>query len=110
MMPNRTTPPRAFPTIAALGLAAAIGTFAATSTPAPQTAPPPGVTPTPVNLDKFPTPAAAWKEVDRLQQEQKMQAALDLATKIRDEAQKRGDQPEWARGLVRETQLRMALH
>ena len=45
-----------------------------------------------------------------MQNEQKMQAALDLATKIREEAQKKGDDPEWARGLVRETQLRMSLH
>ena len=39
-----------------------------------------------------------------------MQAALDLATKLREAAQKRGDDAEWARGLIRETQLRMALH
>jgi uncharacterized protein YfaS (alpha-2-macroglobulin family) len=45
-----------------------------------------------------------------LQNEQKMQAALDLATKIREDAQKKGDDPEWARGLIRETQLRMSLH
>jgi len=55
-------------------------------------------------------PAAAWKEVDRLVEEQKMQAALDLATKIREDAQKKGDADGWARGLIRETQLRMALH
>src|SRR6185503_18342429 len=92
-------------------VAAAIGGYAASSTPAK---PRPAPTPTPAaavpNLKAFPTPAAAWKEVDRLQQEQKMQAALDLATKLRETAQQKGEKAEWARGLVRETQLRMALH
>src|SRR6185436_13656443 len=106
---TRTPRPRALAAIASLGLAATIGAFAASNT---ASAPKPAAasTPPPRALGAFPTPAAAWKEVDRLQNEQKMQAALDLATKIREEAQKKGDDPEWARGLTRETQLRMSLH
>src|SRR6185503_10402813 len=112
MMRNRTTRLRSLFALLILAIAAAIGAYAANSTPAkprpPQTTPP--VTATPPDLKAFPTPAAAWKEVDRLQQEQKMQAALDLATKIREAAQQKGESAEWSRGLVRETQLRMALH
>src|ERR1051325_2374009 len=108
--PSRTPKPRTLIAVAALGIAAAIGAFAAGSTVSAPKPPSPASTPPPRALGAFPTPGAAWKEVDRLQNEQKMQAALDLATKIREEAQKKGDNPEWARGLIRETQLRMSLH
>jgi uncharacterized protein YfaS (alpha-2-macroglobulin family) len=113
MMRTRTRIPHLRPlaAVATLGLAAAIGGFAASSTPSPA---PPEPTPTPAKatkpLDRFPAPSSTWKEVDRLQEEQKMQAALELAAKLREAAQQRGDGPEWARGLIRETQLRMALH
>src|SRR6185503_869519 len=107
---TRTPRPRALAAIAALGLAATIGAFAAGTTGSEPAPPRPAPTPPPKALAAFPSPAAAWKEVDRLQNEQKMQAALDLATKIREEAQKKADAPEWARGLIRETQLRMSLH
>ena len=57
-----------------------------------------------------PPPGEGWREVDRLVEEQKLKEALELATGVREAAQQRGDEPEWARGLIRETQLRMALH
>ncbi|HXT50913.1 MAG TPA: MG2 domain-containing protein, partial [Thermoanaerobaculia bacterium] len=109
-MRTPTLHPRTLPAIATLALAATIGAFAAGTTTSEPKPPHPASTPPPQALAAFPAPTAAWKEVDRLQKEQKMQAALEAATKIREEAQKRGDDPEWARGLIRETQLRMSLH
>ena len=47
--------------------------------------------------------------VDRFAAKQKA-TALDQATKLREQAQQRNDGPEWARGLIRETQLQIALH
>src|SRR6185503_6527831 len=110
MMRTPTLHPRTLIAIATLALAATIGAFAAGTTASDPKPPHPASTPPPQALGAFPAPSAAWKEVDRLQNEQKMQAALEAATNIREEAQKRGDDPEWARGLIRETQLRMSLH
>ena len=112
MMRTRTPPLRPLTTVATLGLVAAIGGFAASSTTPAASQPQPTPTPAPMTKPVRPLPAAAaaWKEVDRLQQEQKMQAALDQATKLREQAQQRNDGPEWARGLIRETQLQIALH
>ena len=50
-----------------------------------------------------------WQEVDRLISEDKYQAALEGAETLRREAQEAGDAEEWARGLIKETQLRIGL-
>lgn len=55
-------------------------------------------------------PAPIWKQVDALVDEQKMEAASELAGKALDDARKAGDAAEVVRALVRVTQLRMALH
>ena len=52
----------------------------------------------------------SWAEVDRLIDEQQFQAALELVTGIRERAQQAGDEAEWTRALVRETQLQTGLH
>src|SRR3954452_16506361 len=91
--------------------AIALGALAAGNAPPPRDARPQAGHDAPVAvLHPLPPPAAGWREVDRLQAEQKMQAALDAATKLRAAAQQRKDDAEWARGLVREAQLRIALH
>jgi uncharacterized protein YfaS (alpha-2-macroglobulin family) len=51
-----------------------------------------------------------WKTVDKLIADQKMQEAVDLVDKIRLGAQRSGDEEEQTRALVREVQLRVALH
>src|SRR5262245_2751731 len=62
----------------------------------------------------WPTPPArgqsAWPEVDRLASEQKLEAAAAAVEKIRERARQSNDEPEWTKALVREAQLRMALH
>ncbi|HEV8631218.1 MAG TPA: MG2 domain-containing protein, partial [Thermoanaerobaculia bacterium] len=96
-----------------LAVCAGLGGLAGKSAPAPPAAAPAAspVPPPRVNPPKpFPAAGPEWKEVDRLVDEQKMQAALDAATKLREAAQKRGDTANWARGLIREVQLRMSLH
>ncbi len=109
-MRHRTAHLRALATVVGLGASCALGGLAATSTPAQPATPHPTPATAPARVEPLPPPAAGWKEVDRLQDEQKMQAALDLAGKLRAAAQARGEGPEWARGLIREVQLRMALH
>ena len=52
----------------------------------------------------------AWKEIQKLVDEQKLQGALDRVVVLREEAAKRADEAAWTRGLVQETQLRTALH
>ena len=56
------------------------------------------------------TPAAIWKEVDRLVSDQKMEEASKKVAAIRAAARARGDADEETRALVREVQLRTALH
>lgn len=97
--------------VTAAALAAALslgfGALAATTMPDDAATPPP---PPPRPVAPFPAAPADWKEVDRLLDEDKAQAALELATRLRAAAQERGDAADWARGLVREVQLTMALH
>jgi uncharacterized protein YfaS (alpha-2-macroglobulin family) len=57
-----------------------------------------------------PARAASWKEVERLTGEQKLEAAAAEVGRLRAEAQKSGNDAEWARALIREVQLRTALH
>ena len=54
-------------------------------------------------------PARGWTEVDRLVSEQKLEEASRLAAQLRSAAVKRGDEADWTRALIRETQLRIAL-
>ena len=55
-------------------------------------------------------PPSPWKEVEGLASEQKLEAAAAAVEKIRDRARQTNDEPEWTKALVREAQLRMALH
>ncbi len=54
--------------------------------------------------------AAGWDEVDRLVDEQKLAAALEIADVLLARAREAGDAEDWTRALVRGTQLRIALH
>ena len=51
-----------------------------------------------------------WKEIDRLVSEQKLEEAAKAVAAIRAEARGRGDAGEETKALVREVQLREALH
>ena len=51
-----------------------------------------------------------WKEVERLVSEQKLEEAASKVGKIRDAARAAGDEVNEAKALVREVQLRTALH
>ena len=57
-----------------------------------------------------PAAAPSWEEVDRLISEQKMEAARAVVAELRTAARAAGDDDEVVRAIVRETQLRMALH
>jgi len=50
-----------------------------------------------------------WKEVERLVSEQKLEAASQTVAKLREQARRAGDDEAWAKALVRETELRIAL-
>ncbi len=54
--------------------------------------------------------APNWKEIDRLVSEQKLEEASKAVAAIRAEARGRGDAGEETKALVREVQLREALH
>ncbi len=54
--------------------------------------------------------AATWKEVERLVSEQKLEEASERVAKIRQAARAEGDETNEAKALVREVQLRTALH
>ncbi len=51
-----------------------------------------------------------WKDVDRLVSEQKLEEASTAAAEIRAAAKKSRNEPEETRALIREVQLRTALH
>ena len=57
-----------------------------------------------------PAPADNWKEIDRLVSEQKFEAAKAGAARLRQAARERGDEADWTRALIRETQLETGLH
>ncbi len=57
-----------------------------------------------------PAPADSWKEVDRLVSEQKFEAARAAVARLRQAARERGDETDWTRALIRETQLETGLH
>ncbi|MBM3306182.1 MAG: hypothetical protein FJY79_09640, partial [Candidatus Aminicenantes bacterium] len=50
------------------------------------------------------------KRIERLEKEQKYEAAASEAAKLRADARRRGDQALWTWALVKEVQLRTALH
>src|SRR4051794_9794848 len=108
MMPLSTRPLRALLVFSLLILSVVLGALAAVKMPPAHDAK--SRPATAAGLRPLPPPSASWKQVDALVEQQKAQAALDLATKLRTAAQKRKDDAEWARGLIREVQLRMALH
>ena len=56
------------------------------------------------------TGPVGWKDVDRLVAEQKFEEAAAAAAKIREAARAAGDETNEAKALVREVQLRTALH
>ena len=51
-----------------------------------------------------------WKAIERLEGEQKYEEAARRAAALREAAERAGDEPEWTRALVKEVQLRTALH
>jgi hypothetical protein len=51
-----------------------------------------------------------WQRLERLVGESKLEQAARLAAELRDQARAAGDEAGWTRGLVRETQVRIALH
>lgn len=72
---------------------------------------PPTVKPTPLpegspQVSKPPS----WKTIDTLIDEEKMEQAAQGVAAIREAARNAGDAEEWTRALVKETQLRIALH
>jgi uncharacterized protein YfaS (alpha-2-macroglobulin family) len=77
---------------------------------APQRRPPAPPRPSPSPTATPRPPDATWEEADRLSREQKYEAAAAVVAQLRARAQARGDEDEWARTLVREAQLRTALH
>ena len=104
----RTTPSRAV----VLGRASIVfvllglGIAHSQGRPPRRAAPRPSPSPTPVAR-----PAeATWEEADRLVGEQKYEAAAAVMVQIRARAQARGDEADWTRALVREAQVRSALH
>jgi len=61
-------------------------------------------------VSKPESPAAAWKEVDRLLSEQKAAEAQKRVDAILASARRRGDEENWTRALVRHAQIETALH
>src|SRR5690348_7692467 len=55
-------------------------------------------------------PVPSWKDIDALVEDQTLEAALQGAESRLAQARARGDEDEWARALVRVTQLRSGLH
>ncbi len=98
--------------VLAASLVATLGAFGLTSVRAQNQQ---GVRPKPK-----PTPAAARtggemkapssKAVDRLIEEQKMEEASKEVSRLRLQARQAENEPEWTKALIREVQLRTALH
>jgi len=51
-----------------------------------------------------------WKDADRLVSEHKLEAASEVFARLREDARRAGDEERWAKALIREAGLRMALH
>jgi hypothetical protein len=54
--------------------------------------------------------APSWKAVERLIEEQKMEEASKEVSRLRLQARQAENEPEWTKALIREVQLRTALH
>ncbi len=83
-----------------------------TSPAGPKDAPPkstqqPTLPPIEKQAMNFETPA--WKEIDRLVEEQKLEAARARLAELRDAAQQSGNTADWTRALIRDVQLGSAL-
>ncbi|MBI3183527.1 MAG: hypothetical protein HYZ28_15425 [Myxococcales bacterium] len=57
-----------------------------------------------------PRKTMSWNEIDKLAGEQKLEAAATAALARLEEAKRAGAEEEWARALIRVTQLRIGLH
>ena len=105
----RTTPSRAVllgrSSIVMVLMALGMAVFSQSTQPRPS-APRPSPSPSAVAASGEIT----WEEADRLVGEQKYEAAAAVIAQVRARAQARGDEDEWTRALVREAQLRSALH
>ena len=77
--------------------------------PKPGARPRPSPSPTGTAVSA-PAGPLTFAEVDRLVAEQKYEAAAAVVARIRERAQAAKDEPAWTRALVREVQLRTALH
>ncbi len=60
----------------------------------------------PVDVDL----TAAWKEIERLIEEEKLEEASAATAKVLAAARDAGDAEDWTRALIQQVQLRMALH
>ncbi|MGE5345114.1 MAG: alpha-2-macroglobulin family protein [Acidithiobacillales bacterium] len=90
--------------LAAFPLTAALALTQQRSAP-----PPPAPTPQPAAVATA-APVPSWKELDRLVAEQKLEEAARMAATLRAAARARGDAADETKALVREVQLREALH
>ncbi len=63
----------------------------------------------PVHVDAAPK-LLSWEEIDRLADEQKLEAAADAASARLESARGGVDEAEWARALIKVVQLRIGLH
>jgi len=61
-------------------------------------------------LNTIPKDPPDWKTVESLISEQKYERAAAVVAVIREKARRNGRNKEWTKTLVKETQLRMALH
>ena len=106
----RSRPPERNPSPLVLSLLAACCAVCAPRGAESNHATPERPPPTTHTLQGAPRHQGAWKEVERLVDEQKLEAASTRVSGIRAEASKAGDEIDWARALVREVQLRTGLH
>ncbi|HEY1434236.1 MAG TPA: hypothetical protein VGG65_02615, partial [Thermoanaerobaculia bacterium] len=93
-------PPRPFRV--ALLLATCVAALAVQSSASPRKP----ATPAAVAAAPLPT----WAQVDALVRNQKFEEAAGAVLRILDAARERGDDAEWTKALVRQTQLRLGLH
>jgi hypothetical protein len=98
------------PTLLAGSSAALALVTALTLAAPPRAAGPKRPSPSPSASPAAITGAGTWAEVDKLVEEQKYEAASEAVARIRERAQAAGQEDDWTRAIVREVQLRTALH
>jgi hypothetical protein len=64
----------------------------------------------PIPTNQIVAPSMEWKAVEKDISEQRLEAAAEKLEGLRARAQKAGREDEWARALIKQVQLRMALH